>query len=524
VSHLQSENTKRIARNTLYLYVRMLFSMGISLYTSRLVLEALGVEDYGIYNVVGGTVAMFSILSSSLSASVMRFLTFELGKGKAAELNKVFSTSLAIHLFLAILVFLVVETVGLWFLNDKMNIPTERLTAANWVFQCSCILFVIKVINVPYNASIISHEKMIAFAYIGMLEIVLKLLTSITLIFNLFPVDKLIIYGLLLMFIGLLSQLISMAYCNRHFAECTYRCNLDYKVFKEILGFAGWNFIGCTSLLLKDEGINVLLNLFWGSIVNAARAISYSVNGAITSFITNFMTAINPQIVKSYSSGDYNYMMLLVKRGTRFSFYILLMLALPVLFETDFILKLWLNVYPDHTANFVRLVLILSMCDALSNTLITSQLATGKIRNYQIVVGGILFLNFPLSYLFLKMGYVPEVTMIIAIVISICCLFFRLIFLRKMIKISISDYLREVVGNVFLVSVIALIFPLTFYYSMPDGAKRFILLTLASFISSSITIYLIGCSKSEQALVSEKISAVYKSFLRRIQHTIYKHS
>lgn len=423
-----AENTKRIAKNTLMLYVRMLFGMLVSLYTSRVVLNTLGVEDYGIHNVVGGFVAMFSLISSSLSSASSRFLTFELGKGNMEQLKRVFSTSLLIHIALAIIVFVLLETVGVWFLNARMTIPAERLYAANWVFQASIVSFILGLISVSYNASIVSHEHMGVFALIGMSNVFLNLGIVLFLAYSPWAFDKLIVYSLLLLFVGICTQCIYFYYCRKHFEECRLRLNVDKKTWKEMGSFAGWNFIGCTAGLLKDQGVNLLLNLFVGPILNAARGIAVAVNNAVSAFAGNFMIAVNPQITKSYAAGDRLYMFNLVERGSRFSFYIIFILAMPILFETEFVLTLWLKQYPEHTVNFVRFVLLLTLCDTLSNTLITLQCATGKIRNYQIVVGGMLLMNFPLSYICLKMNMQPESIYIVALFVSVVCLILRLWF------------------------------------------------------------------------------------------------
>lgn len=504
----QSENTRRIAKNTLMLYVRMLFSMLVSLYTSRMVLNALGVENYGIYNVVGGFVTMFALVSNSLSASVSRFLTFELGKGDLDRLRRVFSTSLSIHVALMVMVLVLVETIGVWFLNTCLTIPSERLYAANWVFQASVVAFLLGLLSVPYNASIISHERMSAFAYIGILDVILRLLIVLFIAYSPWKFDRLIVYALLLVMVSISLQVVYLHYCRLNFEECRFRLRFDKECWKAISAFAGWNFIGCTAGLLKDQGVNILLNLFAGPILNAARGIALSVNTAIGGFIGNFMTALNPQIIKSYASGDRDYMMSLVERGSRFSFYILLILALPVLFETEFILTLWLKHYPNHTVNFVRLVLLLSMCDVLSNTLITLQNATGKIRNYQLAVGGMLFMNFPLSYICLKISFPPEFTLLVALFVSVCCLMLRLFFLRRMVCFSIKRYLRNVCFNVLLVTFVATIIPVILYSQMSVGWERFFIVSLGTVLSAATAVYFVGCTGRERQFILSKIIVV----------------
>lgn len=506
----QAENTKRIAKNTLMLYVRMLFGMLVSLYTSRVVLQALGVEDYGIYNVVGGVVAMFSMISNSLSSSVGRFLTFELGKGDMEGLKKVFSTSLSIHVALALVIVLLSETLGLWFLNTHMTIPENRLYAANWVFQASVLTFVINLLSVPFSASIVSHERMSAFAYIGILDIMLRLLIVLFIAYSGWNFDRLIIYSLLLVGVVCIMQAIYWNYCTRNFEECKFGFSFDVNYWKEMSSFAGWNFIGCTAGLLKDQGVNILLNLFIGPIINAARGIANTVNNVLASFSGNFMTALNPQITKSYAAGNYDYMFSLVERGSRFSYYILLLFALPMLFETEFVLTLWLKHYPAHTVNFVRLILIVTMCDILSNTLINLQVATGKIRNYQLVVGGMLLMNFPLSYFCLKMGFPPESTLIVALIVAVCCLFLRLFFLRKMVGLSMKRYLCKVCGNILFVTLVAAIIPALLFFRMSDGWVRFLIVCIISILITITSIYWIGCNANERNFIREKVFKIIR--------------
>lgn len=506
----QQENTKRIAKNTLMLYVRMLFGMLISLYTSRVVLQALGVEDYGIYNVVGGVVAMFSMVSSSLSSSVSRFLTFELGKGDMEGLKKVFSTSLSIQLVLSGIIIILAETIGLWFLNTHMTIPDNRLYAANWVFHASVLTFVINLLSVPFSASIVSHERMSAFAYIGILDIILRLLIVLFIAYSGLTFDRLIVYALLLVGVVCIMQAIYWSYCTRNFEECKLKLSFDVSYWKEMSSFAGWNFIGCTAVLLKDQGVNILLNLFIGPVINAARGIAYTVNNVMSSFANNFMTALKPQITKSYAAGDYDYMVSLVERGSRFSYYILLLFALPMMFETEFVLTLWLKDYPEHAVNFVRLILIVTMCDILSNTLINLQVSTGKIRNYQLAVGGMLLMNFPLSYICLKMGFQPESTMFVALVVAVACLFLRLLLLRKMVGLSMKRYLHKVCGNVLIVTLTALIFPSIVVLQMSDGLARFMIICIISVLSTISSIYLLGCNINERKFIREKLFRIIR--------------
>lgn len=510
----QSENTRRIAKNTLMLYVRMLFSMLVSLYTSRVVLNALGVEDYGIYNVVGGFVAMFSLVSSSLSSAVSRFLTFELGRKNVERLKLMFFTSLSIHIILALAVVLAAETVGLWFLNTQITIPADRLHAANWVFQASVCSFALGLCSTPFNASIVSHEHMGTFAKAGIMDVMLRLLVVLFIACPSWHFDRLIIYSLLLVLVSISLQCFYLYYCGRHFEECRWRFSFDRPCWKEMSSFAVWNFIGCTAGLLKGQGVNVLLNIFVGPVLNAARGIADQVNAAICSFSGNFMIALNPQITKSYASDNREYTMSLVERGSRFSFYIMFILALPVLLETDFILNLWLKQYPDHTVNFVRLVLLLSLSDILSNTLITLQNANGNIRNYQIAVGGMLMMNFPLSYCCLKAGFPPESTLVVALFVSVCCLILRLLFLRRMVRLSVRRYIRNVCLNTFTVAVTASCLPILLSRQMEDGWIRFIVVCVASVCCVGVSSYFIGCGSSERAFIVQTLHGVKTKLLK----------
>jgi len=508
-----TENNKRIAKNTLLLYFRMLFLMAVSLYTSRVVLNALGVEDFGIYNVVGGVVAMFSVLSGSLSAAISRFITYELGKGNQENLNKIFSSAVTIQLILSGIIILLAETIGMWFLNAKMNIPEVRMEAANWVFQFSILTFAINLISIPYNASIIAHEKMSAFAYISILEAVGKL--TIAYLITIAPIDKLIFYAILMCVVALVVRFTYGNYCKRHFSECTYHFVWDKQLLKQMFGFAGWNFIGASSAVLRDQGGNVVINLFCGPAVNAARGIASQVNNAVNQFVVNFMTALNPQITKSYAAGNKEYMMTLIFQGARLSFYMLLLLSLPILVNTHYILVLWLKIVPEHAVFFVQLILIFALSESISQPLITAMLATGKIRNYQIIVGGLQMMNLPISYILLRLGYFPEVVIVIAICISQCCLAARLILLRGMIGLSITKYLKNVYLNIIIVSIIAVILPLISAYYIKESFINFILISLIAIICTLSSIYFIGCNNQEKEFIHQKLGTIKSKITRK---------
>lgn len=504
-----SENTRRIAKNTLMLYARMLFGMLVSLYTSRVVLEALGVEDFGIYNVVGGLVSMFSLISGSLSSSVSRFLTFELGRGDSEKLGRIFSTAVWIFVAISVVVLLLAESLGLWFLNAHMTIPASRMVAANWVFHLTVAGFMLSLLTVPYNATIVAHERMSVFAYIGILDVILRLAVVLFVAYAPVPADHLVLYGFLQLAVGVLLQAIYWIYCRRHFAECRVERRFDRQCWAAMSSFAGWNFIGSASALLRDAGGNVVLNLFFGPVVNAARGVSQQVNNAVMSFVNNFMATVRPQITKSYAAGEKDYMMELIFRMSRFSFYLFLCMSLPILFNTEFILTVWLKTVPDHTANFVRLVLFYSLCEILSYPLVTAMLATGRIRNYQLVVGGLQMMNLPLAYVSLKMGAVPESILVIAILLSVCCLAARLIMLRGMIGLPARRFVRQVMGNVTAVTVLSVILPLLFGCCVSlAGWTEFILSSVICLLSAATVVYFVGCSNGERRFICEKAVAL----------------
>ena len=503
-----ANNNKRIAKNTLLLYFRMLLTMVVSLYTSRVVLGALGVEDYGIYNVVGGVVAMFSMLSGSLSAAISRFITFELGNGNKEKLARVFSSSVTIQFGLCAIVLVLAETVGLWFLNTKMVIPENRLYAANWVYQLSLLTFVINLISIPYNAAIIAHERMTAFAYISIFEAVSKLIVAYCIVIS--PIDRLILYSIMLATIAIFIRLIYGVYCKKRFEECKYHFIYDHELLKQIFGFSGWNFIGATAVLLRDQGGNIIINLFCGPTVNAARGIAIQINNAINSFVSNFMTALNPQITKSYASGDRQYMMTLLFQGARLSYYILLLLSLPVIVNTHYILQLWLGQVPEHTVLFVQLVLIFGMCESISSPLITAMLATGKIRNYQLVVGGCQMMNLPVSYILLRLGAIPEIVLIVAIAISQLCLATRLYMLRGLIGLKAREFIKKVYINVIVVTILSAVIPFVLASTFEDSIWSFIMLCTVAGSSTLLVEFFVGCTAGERQFVVSKIKAIIK--------------
>ena len=490
----------RIARNTLMLYVRMLFLMLVGLYTSRVVLEALGETDFGIYSAVGGVVGMFTIISGALNSAMQRFITFEMGKGPQAQLNKVYSTAVTIQLILAAIIVLLAEPAGLWFIRNEMTISSDRIPAAEWVLHFSLLAFVVNLMSVPQMASITAHEKMSAYAGIGIMDGLLRLGTALLIMHS--GGERLVLYAALMAVTVLTVRIAYGIYCRRHFEECRYRPVFDRRLIGEMFAFAGWNFVGVTSGVLRDQGGNILVNLFSGPAVNAARGMAVQLNGAVQGFVTNFMTAVNPQITKSYASGEHAYMFSLVRRSSRMSFYLLLMLVLPLVLNTDAVLGLWLKDVPAHTELFVQLFLIFALSESLSNPMITAMLATGNIRNYQLVVGGIQLLNIPVSYVFLKMGAVPEVTVMVAVVLSQVCLFARMFMLSKATGFPVGEFLSKVyVKALMVVMPCAASVPVLFEMVKPAGLWGTAASVAVCVLWAGLTIYIIGMDHDERNMV-----------------------
>ena len=506
-----SSNNKRIAKDTLLLYLRMLVTMSVRIYTSRVVLNILGVEDFGIYNVVGGIVAMFGFINGSMTSATQRYLTFELGQNNRAQLTKVFSTSLSIHGIISFLIIVLAESVGLWFLWNKMQIPADRMNAAFWVFQCSVAASVIMIMSVPYNAAIIAHERMSAFAYISIIEVSLKLL--IVCFLRYFHTDKLILYAVLIVIVQFLIRLCYSWYCNRHFNETKYRWSWDKGLFKEMTGFASWNMFGSLAAITFTQGLNLLLNMFFGPVVNAARGIAEQAQPAIGKFSSNYRTDQSPRITKSYATGDMEYMHGLIFRSAKFSFFLLLLLSLPVLIETKAILTLWLKIVPDHTVVFLRIMLCTTWVYAVSNPLHTAASATGKIKLYQSVVGGLLLLILPISYLCLRFGLPAYSVFIVHLVIEITAQFARLLMLKRMIKLSLREYFSKVVWCIFKVTAIALAVPLAVAFWQPgEGIWNLLTIFLICAISTSMSVYWFGLTPGEKIYICSKVSSIASKF------------
>jgi len=496
-----SENNKRIAKNTLFLYFRQILIMLVSLYTVRVVLAALGVEDYGIYNVVGGFVAMFNILSGALSVAISRFITFDMGRdgGNVAWMRRIFSSSVIIQVAMGILVSLLVATFGAWFVEHKMVIPAGRLQAAVWVLYLSTVSFFINLLSVPYNALIIAHEQMKAFAYIGIVEVILKLLTAYLLV--VVSCDKLLLYGFCMVLVSLLVRAIYAIYCKRHFAECRFVRGFDRNLLSRMFTFAGWAFLGNGSFVLKEHGVNLLLNVFCGPAVNAARGITSQVTTAVTMFVSNFMQAVNPQITKSYSSGQLETMHKLIFSSSRFSFYLMLLLSLPLMKSVDYVLGLWLVDTPEHTGMFICLLLVFCLMDSLVQPLMTGLLAEGNIRVYEIALVVLNTSNVLLSYIALYQGMEPESVYVISILVEVGIMWSRIHLSSKAYGLPERKYCIEVIGKAGLVAVVTGLFAwLLELPIMPDWGN-FLGVSALIVLFTAAGIYLLGLNQNERNIL-----------------------
>lgn len=507
-------NPGRIALNTGLLYVRMLFMLIIGLYTSRVVLEALGVDDYGIYSVVGSIVAMFEFINGSMTTSTSRFLTYRLGleeegKGVSAELHTVFSTAFIIHLGVAGIVLILGETLALWYVLEELVLPDGRREAAVWLLQFSLMAAMIQVITMPYTSVIIARERMGAFAYISIYEAVMQLATAFIVMY--LPAGKLVAYGALLMVIKVSVCIIYAIYCRHRFEETRGKTTFDKRMFKEMARFAGWIMNGSLALVGYMQGLNILLNWFFGPAVNAARGLAVTIQGKVSAFCQNFQTAVIPQITKSYAAADLPYMHKLVINSSRYSFYLVLLLSLPLLLQTDFILKIWLSVVPPWTAQFIRWTLLVGLLDALRMPLNASVHATGKLKRFQLIEGSLLLLIVPAAWVILHFGGNPVSVFIVQFIVFIITQGARIIIVCPMIGMRPGTYVKKVIGDLLRVSITAVLVPIALWHIGPTGndTANFFIVCTASVLSVGVTVFYLGLDKESRhkliARVKQKI-------------------
>lgn len=486
--------------------------MGVAFYTSRVVLNALGVEDFGIYNVVGGVVAMFSFLTGTFTSATQRFLNFEMGLGNQERLNEIFSMSITLNVMIAVLIILFSEIVGIWFINHKLVIPPDRLVAAHWVFQFSLLAMAVTIISTPYNAVIIANERMNVFAYISIVEAMLKLGVAVIIAFC--GGDKLIVYGALILLVALIIRVIYSVYCKRKFQECHYKFYWDKTLFYEMGAFAGWNMYGNFAFVMITQGVNMLLNMFFGPAVNASRAIAVQVQSAIQGFATNFTMAVNPRITQDYAQGEKESMFRLMCVSAKLSFYLLLVLIIPVLLETETLLKLWLKQVPEYSVVFVRLILTQTLIGILTNPLQTAIHATGKMKKYQLLTGTLTLTNIPISYFLLCYGLDAPVVLVVYNVITCIMVFVLLCLLHDIIDFPISLFVKKVLIpalGVFIIVSLASI-PVVCVTTFLSACMQLVIRVFMVVCISLLAIWKFGLEIEEKMLLKQYLSIIKSRF------------
>jgi hypothetical protein len=505
-----SDNS-RIAKNTLLLYLRMLLTLMVSLYASRIILQTLGVSDYGLYNVVGGIVTMFTFLSATLSSGTQRFLSFALGEGDIEKMKSVFSTVSYLHVFIAVIVFVVSEVVGFWLLYHQMQIPEDRMNAAVWVFQFSIITTMVAIIQVPYMSSLIAHEKMDIYAWVSVYDAVMKLL--IVYLIQIIDTDKLILYAFLYFLVHVSTTLIYMFYCRWKYTECRMFRGLNKDIFREIASFSGWNVFGCAGAVLQGPGVNILLNMFFGTVVNAARGIAFQANGLILQFVSSFQTAVNPQIVKLYASGQIDKMIHLVINSSKMTAFLILLIAVPLFVEVEFVLNIWLGQYPDYTPIFLRIIIIQAFIQAITRPVVMALHAVGKMKTLNLTVGLVLLLSLPISYILLFIGLSPVSIFWVNVLPWVVELFIELLLLNKYIDFPFWGFYKKVYGTVFPLAVLMLIIPFVIKnYLDYGGWTGFMLVCFVSTLFSCFVIYYLGLPPSLRSKIVEVICMKVKRF------------
>ena len=504
---------KRIAKNTVLLYMRMLLLLAISLYTSRIVLNTLGVTDYGIYNVVGGVITILGFVTGSLGGATSRYITTALGKGNKHALLKLFSSILFIHYFAGAIIFVLSETVGLWFVLTQLNIPNGRMPAAMWVYQLSILAAIVNMISIPYNAVIIAHEKMSAFAWFSIIESTFRLVIVYLLFIS--PYDKLITLSVLSLCVSVSMRFAQRIYCSKKFSECSYTFIFDKSLLKEMTGFAGWTFLTHTSWIFNTQGINLLINIFFGVAFNAARGLATSIEGMIVKFCNDFTTALKPQITKSYAAGEIDDMNKLICRGARFSYYLLFIMSLPLMFEAHAVIYLWLGQVPDYTVMFFRLTVIFTLIRHLGTTGYTGCMATGRIKWYTIIITSVGFLVFPLTWIAYKLNAPVEYAYYISIVIYALLTIIRLYIMRHLWGFPISMFFTKVILPVVKVTILSLILPAILYLHLEQGIIKALIVMFTSVLSGILVTFIFGLSVSERSMILNKSKAIVNKFAKK---------
>lgn len=503
-----SDNNKRLAKNTILLYIRMIFMMLISLFTSRVVLQTLGTTDFGIYNVVGGVVVFFSFLSNAMISSIQRFLNFELGRNDTKEATRVFSMSINCQLIIIGAIVLLGETLGLWFVNTYLNIPDERMVAANWVYQLSIFSTCVGVFYAPYNAAIIAYERMEIYAYVSILEALLKLSIVYCLIIGDF--DKLILYAILLVIVQIIVASVYIIYCLRKFSICHYHYFKDSNLFKKILNFSGWSLFGSTASVASNQGVGIIQNMFFGVIINAAMGIANQVNGAIQGLVSNFSTAYRPQIVKLYAAGEEDAFISILHRTSKFTYFLMLVIAVPLIICCSEVLDIWLEEVPEYAVIFTQLIIIYSLTEAISTPLWMAVQATGNIKRYQIEISLIKIAAIPVIILAFNLGAPTEAALYILVIDNVFNHIYRLFYLRNNISFSIHSYTKAVMWPTFLVTILSIPIPVILHQILGGYLGLFTVIVVAVLITGLLIFY-IGLNKVERFKVLDIIKNKLKN-------------
>lgn len=490
-----ASNTKRIAKNTLMLYFRQILIMLVSLYTVRVVLNVLGAEDYGIYNVVAGVVVLFSFVNNAMATSTQRFINYSLGENNLTKVTQVYSASLVIHGAIAFIFLVLAETVGLWFVSCKLNIPSERHSAALWAYQFSIISTIFTIFRVPYNATIIAYERMSFFAFLSIVEAFFKLI--VVFLISSLHFDKLAFYSFLLCMVSALITLVFKLYCNVKIETAKFSKVKDKTLVKELFAFSGWNLFGASANVANQQGANIVLNMFTNVTVNAAMGIANQVNAAVYSFVSNFQTAFNPQLVKSYAAGEKDDFMSLLFRSAKLSFFLLLVIVVPLYVNVDFVLSIWLKNVPQYSVEFVRLILIWSLIDALNGPLWMAASARGNIKNYQVFVSIFIFLNLPLSILLLALEFSPVWVLYIRIAINVFLTFWRLFYLKRHIGLIVKDFIIQVISRCLIVCGISFVL-MMIIANFFDAWKRFFITVPISILFVILLVFCLGFTRKER--------------------------
>lgn len=503
-----------IAKNALFLSLRMVLVMAISIYTSRVFINVLGVEDYGISGVVAGFIAMLSFLSPTLANGIQRFYNFEIGKGNEKKgVSEVFTCALLIQLTWALLLILLLETIGVWYINNKMVIPECRLHAANVLFQISMVSVFFGIMRIPFSSAVLAYEKMDYYALVSIIDVVLKLAFAFAIPYV--PIDKLISFGLFSTFTSVLNFALYFLYAHFHFKALRITPKIHWNRIKEMLSFSGWNLFGSVSLMARDQGVNMVLNLFFGPIVNAARTVAIQVSNAVQGLVSNLSVAVKPQMTQSFAGGNASRSLQLMYSMSKLSFVVVFALGIPIIFEVDFVLHIWLGeAVPEHAANFIAWTIVINMINNLHAQLSNVVFSIGKLRNYEVSFAILNILILPLSYVALKLGADPEMTYLIYFLIMLVTMIVSLYILSRLIDFSIKDYFKKVIMPLIIVAAVSLPFPFLSVSFLPNGWLRLLVTTFACFITFLPCFYFIGLDNKEKDLVRMGLQMMKNKFKR----------